>query len=83
MLLLPPNIQLNELESPLMASQKSGSKDLDVKIESFLYEEAISFNVPALSSFALMIDESIKFAKQNPLQTDKHCLKLSVDKAYE
>ena len=51
---------------------------MNSKIVSFFYENAIPFNVAAASSFALMIDESIKFAKQNPLQSYKvpHRLKL-------
>ena len=53
------------------ASQKSGTKDLGAKIASFFYENAVPFDVAASSSFALMIDESIKLAKQSPLQNYK------------
>ena len=43
---------------------KSGSKEVDSKIVSFFYENCISFNVADSWSFACMIEESIKYAKQ-------------------
>ncbi len=75
------------VESSLIASQKSGPKELDAKIASFFYENAISFNIAASSSFALLKDECIKFAKQNPLRSYNvpHCVKFSgelLDQAY-
>ena len=41
---------------------------MDTKIESFFYENGISFNV---ADKACMIEESMKYAKQNPLQSYK------------
>ena len=52
---LLPSHTKTSVEYSLVASQKSGPKDLDSKIASFFYENAIPFNVAALSSFALMI----------------------------
>ena len=48
----------------------------------------IAFDTAASSSFALMMEESMKFARQNPLQSYKvpHRLKFSgelLDNAYE
>ncbi len=85
-LLTPPTKK--NVESTFTDSSKSAPKELEAKIASFFYENAIPFNVAASSSFALMIDESINFAKQNPLQSYKipHRLKLSWelrDKAYK
>ena len=85
--LLTPSTK-KSVESSLMGIQKSGSKELDAKIASFYYENGIAFNIAASSSFALMIEESMKFARQNPLQSYKvpHRHKFSgelLDKAYE
>ena len=55
----------------VMACQESGTKDMGAKIASLVYENGIPFNVAASSRFALMIDESIKTAKQSPLQNKK------------
>ena len=41
---------------------------MDNFIASFLYENGISFNIADSSSFARMIQESMRFAKQNPFQ---------------
>ena len=49
----------------------SGSNEMDARIASFLYENGIAFNVADSTSFISMIDESTKFAKQNPLQRYK------------
>ena len=49
----------------------SGSKKIDARIASFFYENGIAFNIADSASFISMIDESIKFAKQNPLQSYK------------
>ena len=35
---------------------------------SYFYENGVTFNTAAPSSFALMIGESMKFARQYPLQ---------------
>ena len=69
-------------------TQKTGSKELDSKLASYFYENGIAFNTAASSSFALKIEESMKFARQNPLQSYKvpHRHKFSgelLDKAYE
>ena len=57
-------------KTSLTGTQKTGSKELDAKIASYFYENGIA----ASSSFALMIEESMKlkiqfqkFARQNPL----------------
>jgi len=68
-LLTPPTKK--SVEGSFMGSQKSGSKEVDAVIASFFYENGISFNVANSSSFGRMIDESMKFAKQNPLQSLK------------
>ena len=68
-LVTPPTKK--SVNSSLTATKKSGSKELDEKIASFFYENGIAFTVANSSSFALMIEESIKFAKQNPLQSYK------------
>ena len=44
------------------SSQIPGSKELDAKIVSYLYENDIAFN--SSSSLALMIEESMNFARQ-------------------
>ena len=54
------------VESSLTGSQKTGSKEVDAVIASLFYENGISFNVANSLSFGRMIDESMKFAKQNP-----------------
>ena len=41
---------------------------MDNLIASFLYENGISFNIADSSSFARMIQESMRFAKQNPFK---------------
>jgi len=46
---------------------KSGSNEMDARIASFFYENGIAFNVADSTSFVCMMDESMKFAKQNPL----------------
>ena len=68
-------------------SQKPGSKELDAKIalQSLFYENG---NTAAFSSFALLIDDSMKFARQIPLQSYKarHRLKFwrkLLDNVYE
>ena len=48
-------------------SQKLGPKELDAKIASYFYENGIAFNTAASSSFALMIEESMKLARQYPV----------------
>ena len=68
-------------------TQKPGSKESDAKIASYSYENGLAFNTAASSSFALMIEESMKFARQNTLQNYKvpHRLKFSrelLDNAY-
>ena len=44
---------------------------MDARIASFFYENGIAVNVADSTSFITMIDKSIKFAKQNPLQSYK------------
>ena len=44
---------------------------MDARIASLFYENGIAFNIADSTSFISMIDESIKFAKQNPLQSYK------------
>ena len=56
------------VESSVLVS-KSGSKEMDKA--SFFYENSISFNVADSSSFARMIEENMRFAKQNPFQSYK------------
>ena len=61
---------------------------MDAKIASYFYENGTAFNTVASSSFALMIEESIKFSRENLLQSYKvpHQLKFSgelLDSAYE
>ena len=46
----------------LKGTQKSGSKELDAKM-AYVYENSFAFNAAASSSFALMIDESMKFIR--------------------
>ena len=61
------------VESSVIIS-KSGSKEMDkaLKATAFLfYESGISFNVADSSSFARMIEENMRFAKQNPFQSYK------------
>ena len=75
-------------KTSVTCTQKTGSKELDSKITSYFYENGIAFNAAASSSFALMTEESMKFARQNPLQSYKvpHRHKFSgelLDKAYE
>ena len=53
-------------------TQKTGSKELDSKKTSYFYENGIAFNAAASSSFGLMTEESMNFARQNPLQTTKY-----------
>ena len=65
-LLVSPSKQ--SVESSVIVS-KSGSKEVDTKTASFFYENGISFNVADSSSFACMIEESIKYAERNPLQS--------------
>ena len=57
------------VESSVIVS-KSGSKEVNTKIVSFFYENCISFNVADSSTFACMIEESMKYAKQNLLLSD-------------
>ncbi len=54
------------VESSMIGFQQSGSKEVDKTITSFFFENGIPFNVANSSSFSRMIDESLKFAKQNP-----------------
>ena len=54
------------VESSLIGSQKTGSNEVDAMIAPFFYENGISFNVANSSSFGRMIEETMKFAKQNP-----------------
>ena len=42
-------------------------KNQDAKIESCFHENGIAFNTTTSSSFALMIEESMKFIRQYPL----------------
>ena len=44
---------------------------MDKTIASFFYENGISFNVADSSSFACMLEENMRFAKQNPFQSYK------------
>ena len=44
---------------------------MNMTIVSFFYENGISFNVADSSSFSCMIEESMKYAKQDPLHCDK------------
>ena len=69
-LLVPPSKQPVESSVILL---KSGSKELNTKTASFFYKNCISFNVADLdsSSFACIIEESMKYAKQNLLQSYK------------
>ena len=60
------------VESSVIVS-KSGSKEMDKTIASFFYENGISFNVADSSSFARMLEESMRFAKQNPFQSGMRC----------
>ena len=53
------------------SSKKPGSKELDAKIASYFDENGIAFNTAASSSFALMVEESMKSARQNQLQSYK------------
>ena len=57
----------------LKGSQKLGSKEGHAVItsQSFFNENSISLNVANSSSFGCMIDESVEFAKQNPVQSFK------------
>ena len=61
-LLVPPSKQ--SVESSVIVL-KSGSKEVDTKIMPFFYENGISFSKADSSSFACMIEESMKYAKQN------------------
>ena len=61
---------------------------MDAKIASYFYENGIAFNTAGSASFALMIEESMKFARQYPVQSYKvpNRHKFSgelLDKAYE
>ena len=73
-LLVSPSKQ--SVESSVIVS-KSGSKEVNTKIASFFYENSISFNV-AESRFACMIGNSMKYAKQNPIQSYKGSSHFSV-----
>ena len=42
------------------------SKTLDTVIANVFYENALPFNVADLSSFAVMLEQCIKFGQQNP-----------------
>ena len=42
---------------------------MDETTASFIYENGISFNAADSSSLERMIEESMRFAKQNPLQS--------------
>ena len=84
-LLLTPGTKKSAKLS-LKRTQKSGSKESVAKI-AYVYENGIAFNTAASSSFALIIDESVKFARKKPHQSIKepHRLKFSwkvLDKAY-
>ena len=61
-LLVTPSKQ--SVESSILES-KSGSNEVSTKIASFFYENGISFNVADSSSFACMIEESMKYAIQS------------------
>ena len=65
-LLVSPSKQ--SVESSEIVS-KSGSNEVGTKIASFFYDNCISFNVADSLSFACMIEQSMKHAKQNPLQS--------------
>ena len=41
----------------------------DARIASFFYENGIAFNVADSTSFVCIVEVSMKFAKQNPLQS--------------
>ena len=69
--LATPSPKQKSVESSLTGSQTTGSKEVDAAIASFVYENGISFNVADSPSFGRMIDKSMKFAKQNPLQSYK------------
>ena len=40
---------------------------MNTKIVSFFYENGNAFNTAASSSFAVMIEENMKFARQKPI----------------
>ena len=44
---------------------------MDKIIASFFYDNCVSVNIDDSSSFARMIEESMKLAKQNPFQSYK------------
>ena len=56
------------------SSQKPGSEELDAKKASYFDENGIAFNTAASSSFALMIEESMKFARINQLQNYRYLI---------
>ena len=58
-------------KTSVTCTQKTGSKELDSKITSYFFGNGIAFKAAASSSFALMTEESMKFARQNPLQSYK------------
>jgi hypothetical protein len=60
---------------------------MDEKIASFFYKNGIAFSDANLSSFAVLIEKSIKFGKHRTLQSHAtlHCKKIAgelLDKAY-
>ena len=59
------------VESSLIGTPKTGYKEVDAMIASFFYENGIPSNIANSSSFGRMIEESMKFAKQNPIQSYK------------
>ena len=56
---IPTSSPIKLAESSMKDSQKSGPKELDAKLASYFYINAIAFNTAASSSFALMIEESV------------------------
>ena len=57
---------IKSAELSMTDSQKSGPKEFDAQIASYFFENGIAFNTAAFSSFALMIEESLKFQCQSP-----------------
>ena len=65
------------------SSQKPGSRELDAKMASYFYANGIAFNAAASSSFALRIEESMKFVRQNQLTPSTQFSGELLDNAFE
>jgi hypothetical protein len=64
------------------------SKELDSTIASFIFENALSFNVVDSPSFAVMVDQCIQFGHENPghkykISTRRRISGPLLDSAYE